>query len=306
MGRPYWIAAAFCIIGLGGCDASLSGADRSNLSANTPVVTAADQGGVRFGDVMTAAETWLAEAPAPRFEEYRMPSHCRMPRAGGRAKVYYYYSYGGGQNIPLHAAWKTPDGKTVQYGMLGNVRRTDVMVTETEDPVYLVLASYDEMLWNIQLAPGAEIDGIAVMSYEGAMVANAPDGANVGFVSMRNSPNSRCRVKPRGPAIPVEARIAGAKKLNPDFDSPSYVEQWKADFKETQKFHRQTLRGMIGASADVQLYRTGGVGSQAILAGPVPAEPFAPQPVTSILYQSNMLPLWGTREEAEARVAGGS
>ncbi|WP_143435327.1 hypothetical protein [Henriciella aquimarina] len=334
MAKTQWIAAALMAVSLGGCDAALSGA--GPVSPETPMVAGEDQGDVRFGQVMTGAETWRASDPAPAFEAYEMPTHCRLPRASGTAKVYYLYTYGGGQKVPLHVVWRQPGSarmdtrkrvptlpgndpmfskgspvhnemeKLAEARLIGNMRRADVVVTDTDQPVYLVLASYDEILWNLQLAPGVMLDGVSVISYEGAMVANAPEPERVGFISMRNSPNAKCYESPKGREIPVAERVAGAKKLNPDFDERAYLDRWRQDIRDTRKFHTQTLPRLVGARAGVQLYRKKGVGADAVLMGPVPEVPFAPQPVTSILYQSNMIPLWGTRKDAEEAVLGKS
>ena len=174
----------------------------------------------------------------------------------------------------------------------------DVLVTETEAPVYLVLTSYNAILWNIQLAPGAQIDGIVVSAYEGGAIANGTSARRTGFMGFDGSPNRSCRLDGRGKPVPTEVRIAGAKDLNPDFDPRGYKERWDAEYREAQKFFAVDLRQKIGKAPTWLLNDARGGSFQAVLVGPVPSEPFAQQPVTRLQIPSYVAPYWGTRKGA--------
>jgi hypothetical protein len=176
--------------------------------------------------------------------------------------------------------------------------RIDVLVTETEAPVFLYLSSYDPILWNIQLAPGAEIDGVVVNSYDAGVIANGVDPARTALVSFANSPAPKCYAKPPVRAIPVAQRIAAAKKINPDFNPSPYMKEWEEDSRKGQWFNSEVTQ-LIGKRPDWVITRSAdGNGINAILVGPPPAAPFALQPITRLQIPSHITTYWGARTDA--------
>jgi len=184
-------------------------------------------------------------------------------------------------------------GNTVEWSS-----RVDVLVTETKAPVFLYLSSYDPILWNIQLGPGAKLDGVVVNSYDASSIANGADAARTALISFDNSPSKRCYAEAPIRAIPVADRIAAARKLNPDFNPSQYRQQWEADYRKGQSFGSEMIR-LIGKKPDWIITRSAdGNGINAILIGPQPAAPFALQPVTRLQIPSHITTFWGSRRDA--------
>ena len=174
----------------------------------------------------------------------------------------------------------------------------DVLVTETKAPVFLVLTSYDPILWNVQLAPGAEIDGILVSAYEGGAIANGVSEKRTGFMGFDRAPNRSCRLKGRGKPVPSSVRIAGAKDLNPEFAPTLYKARWDQDYQDGRKYFAVDLARKFGKDPDWILTDSKGESFQAVLVGPVPNTPFKQQPITKLQIPSYVAPYWGTRKAA--------
>ena len=179
-----------------------------------------------------------------------------------------------------------------------NSRQIDVLVTETDAPVFLYLTSYDSVLWNIQRAPGVEIDGIVVNSYNAGAIANGVDAARTGFISFDNSPTRKCYIGGQGRAIPVEERIASAKRLNPDFDPRRYKAQWEQEYRDATRFFRQDVKKLSGKRPQWILNDARGSAFNAVLVGPAPATPFEAQAVNRLQIPSHITPYWGGRKDA--------
>ena len=91
------------------------------------------------------------------------------------------------------------DGKyrvKVRKGINGGsaMRVANVIVTETDAPVYLVLSGQFKTLWNIQKAPGATISAITVVGDDTQGVANAPEGTLITAVTGKWM--EKCKVEP--------------------------------------------------------------------------------------------------------------
>jgi hypothetical protein len=265
-----------------------------------------------------------ARPPAP-FEVVPVTSSCNRPKARSGAKAAYVYTYGGGVHVPLHHVnfHDTPEQAEARRGAVRNMNRElpqnaftrevsafsagnavewssriDVLVTETEAPVFLYLSSYDPILWNIQLAPGASLDGVVVNSYDAGMIANGTDQKRTALVSFDNSPGAKCYAKPPMRAIPVAQRIAAARKLNPDFNPRPYMAEWEEDYRKGQRFGSETTQ-LIGKRPDwIITGSADGNGIKAILIGPPPTAPFALQPITRLQIPSHITTFWGSRKDA--------
>ncbi len=326
--------AILALIGAAACTPAdlFSGEGNGEMIApETPLIVADGQTRAVLGEVAVGQPNLVSAELPSAFETVDAEPNCRMPRPSRAAKLAYVYTYGGGVKTPLHYIADGEDAAQIAARMAmtkevakqvsreggfieaalarefagfakGNAvewaTRVDVLVTETEAPVFLVLTSYNAILWNIQLAPGAEIDGIVVSAYEGGAIANGTTARRTGFMGFDGSPNRACRLDGRGKPIPTEVRIAGAKKLNPDFDPRGYKERWDAEYRDAEKFFALDLRQKIGKAPTWLLNDARGESFQAVLVGPVPAQPFAQQPVTRLQVPSYVAPYWGTRKGA--------
>jgi len=322
------IALTTALLFLAACGAGGS----KTVDPGTLVVVDENADQVAYGQITTGTPALSPNAMPAQFEAVRTSSSCRTPKPGHGARVAYVYTYGGGNSVPVHHVnfEDTPEAAAERRRELqarkqerksepkslmqsavereaigfaaGNAvemsRQVDVLVTETDAPVFLYLMSYGSILWNIQRAPGVEIDGIVINSYDAGVIANGVDAKRTGFISFANSPNSKCYVSGRGRAIPPRERVEAAKKMNPDLDLSSYKKQWDAEYRENQVFFHSDLPRLIGARPDWVINDARGGKFQAVLVGPVPAAPFEAQPVTRLQVPSTITPFWGTRKDA--------
>lgn len=318
------IALTTALLFLAACGAAGS----KTVDPSTLVVVDENADQVAYGQITTGTPSLSPSALPAQFEAVRTTSSCRMPRPSSAARVAYVYTYGGGNSVPMHHVnfKDTPEAAAERKRLIqemkrnpdtrpknalqkeamafaaGNAvemsRQVDVLVTETDAPVFLYLMSYDSILWNIQRAPGVEIDGIVVNSYDAGVIANGVDADRTGFISFANSPNSKCYVSGQGRAIPARERVAAAKKMNPNIDLSSYKKQWEAEYRENSVFFHSDLPRLIGARPDWVINDARGGKFQAVLVGPAPAAPFEAQPVTRLQVPSTITPFWGTRKDA--------
>lgn len=315
---------------LAGCSEAMLNREGSGeaISPDQRVVAEAGAAMPMLKEVASGQPLLAAKTPPPAFEAVDADPKCRMPRPSSGAKLAYVYTYGGGVKTPLHYIADGTNAETIKARMAatkavadevsrsgsfeqaalarefagfarGNAvewtTRIDVLVTDTSAPVYLVLTSYNSVMWNIQRAPGVQIDGIVVSAYEGGAIANGVDERRTGFMGFDGSPNRSCYLKGRGLSVPAEVRIASARRMNPDFDVSRYREEWQADERAGKEFFRLELPRRFGKAPDKVLVDAGGETFKAVLVGPVPDVPFEQQPVTRLQIPSYIAPYWGTR-----------
>ena len=318
-------------VSLSACsEAMLKSASHGNqIPADYPVSTVDGAPETVLGEVSSGQPVLVNKvAPAP-LEFVDANAKCRMPRPSSGARLAYAYFYGGGARTPLQYVADGKRAEQLQQRIQlsdqiakamasssfesaaiarhaaafakGNavewLGRVDVLVTETDAPVFLVLTSYDAVLWNIQTAPDVEIDGIVVSAYEGGAIANGVDAKRTGFMGFRGAPNRSCYLKGRGRPATVEARIAGAKELNSNFDVTSYRDRWADEYRQGLAFFRTELPRKIGKRPEWIITNGPSSGTKAILVGDVPAAHFQ-QPITKIQLPSYVWPYWGDRRNA--------
>lgn len=277
------ILVSFAVLGLAACDIATAPA----IPPETLLAVTNGQANIAYGQVATGDVPMSIKAPPVAYEALPTKTSCNTPKARPGVKAAYIYTYGGGRHVPLqYVNFKdTPEQAAARRVYMQEIKkgashsaiaseaaafakgnsvewssRIDVLVTETKTPVFLYLSSYDPILWNIQLAPGARLDGVLVNSYDASMVANGTDPGRTALVSFANSPNAKCYADPD--------RAASLSQLigkRPDW--------------------------MITHSAD-------GNGINAILVGPPPEAPFAVQPITRLQVPDHITPFWGTRDAA--------
>lgn len=315
---------------LSGCSEAMLNREGSGeaISPEQRVVTEDGVAMPVLAEVASGQPHLSAAVPPPAFETVDADETCRMPRPSSGAKVAYVYTYGGGVKTPLQyiadggnaeaikarmemtravAKEVSRTGSFEQQAIAGEyakfargnavewTTRIDVLVTDTSAPVFLVLTSYNSVMWNIQRAPGVEIDGIVVSAYEGGAIANGVDERRTGFMGFDGSPNRSCYLKGRGRPVPVEDRIASAREMNPDFEAARYREQWQAEYRAGMDFFRMDLPRRFGKAPDRVLANARGETFKAVLVGPVPDMPFEQQPITRLQVPSYIAPYWGTR-----------
>ncbi len=84
----------------------------------------------------------------------------------------------------------------VQLAGSHQTKQVTVAVPKGEEPVFLVLSSYDPVYWNLDIEDGAELSGVVVFSYHGQAVGNVPPFVPVGFSSVEHGSGPDCP-KPR-------------------------------------------------------------------------------------------------------------
>jgi hypothetical protein len=317
------VLACFALLGVAACDGMGDGS--SAIPADTLLAVDDGEPTAAYGQIASGSVAFNIAQPPVAFEALVSGPNCWKPKPGAGAKAAYVYTYGGGVHVPLHhvnfkdtpaqvemrrAAAKAfkngarqsalaselsafQAGNTVEWSS-----RIDVLVTETAAPVFLYLSSYDPILWNIQLAPGAKLDGVVVNSYDASAVANGTDAKRTALVSFGNSPGRKCYAEAPTRSIPVAERIKAARKLNPDFDPSPYRAQWEADYRKGANFSGELVR-LIGKRPDwIITHSADGNGINAVLVGPLPATPVALQPVTRLQIPEHITPFWGSRKDA--------
>ena len=296
----------------------------ASMDPSMPLVVTDDVAPTVYGAVSSGTPSLRPSTQPAPLEAVRTSASCRTPKASSRAKAAYVYTYGGGITTPLHHIDRkdTPEAiaerealvreqkkkaKTAMQreaiGMaignaVANSRQIDVLVTDTSAPVFLYLTSYDSVLWNIQRAPGVEIDGVVVNSYNAGAIANGVDAARTGFVSYDNSPTQKCYVGGKGRAIPVKERVASARKLNPNVDLSHYKEQWEQEYRDASRFFRQDVKRLVGKRPHWILNNARGGQFNAVLVGPAPTAPFEGQPTSRLQIPDHITPYWGNRKDA--------
>ena len=305
-------------------------APKSAFPSDTPVVYTDGAEPALLGEIVTTTEQLSPASTNAVYETVKINEKCRTPRASRRAKVAYVHTYGGHNSVPLHhvdadaSIWKNSARRAMMKQAIAEMAdtsfearmmageftrmqmsnqlespgRIEVLVTETEAPVFLYLTSYNSVLWNIQLAPGAQLDGVVVDAYEGGAIANGAPAKRTGFRIFSKVNGVRCRTETYGEPTPADVRIAAARKMNPQINLGSYPEQWEAEYKTAKAFFQTKLPKLAGKKADWRLTNARGGPFMAVLVGPKPETPFEPKPIERIQLPESIQPYWGTRRGA--------
>ena len=304
----------------------------SAISSQMPVVY--DDAGepAVFGDIVTGSQVLSPSGQIADFEIIRLRKSgdgCGAPRASIRSKAAYVYTYGSktrtgttldapifqvnsgfdleaqkrniakSNNIPLDKI----DEELAKNDFLAasidtklrQLSRIDVLVTETEAPVFLYLASYNPILWNIQLAPGATLDGVVVHGYYGGIIANGTRAERTGY--RMSKAGTRCWSHTFGRAISAADRAAAERAKGKRIYDVNYT-AWENEYERASAFYSGPLRNLIGKKPDWYLYDGRGGAFNAVLVGPVPDAPFAPQPITRLQVNEGVTNYWGTTRDA--------
>ena len=278
---------------LAGCGGAAGSAGSGWPDPASEVHTADRSSAVQISQVLSEVAPNSASAPVA-FETIKLDTRCRIPRASGSDKIVRIYSYGGGTKSPLFQAYKS-----VKESGVKNYQRTDVIVTETEQPVYLVLDSYNAVLWNLQVAEGAKVSGVFVNSYEGSAISNVPKGTSVGMAAFRGTDARSCRRK-MGQSAPAETRVAAAKANTGYVATARDIKKWTEEYRTSKKRRSTEVPKWIGGRIDVDIFPDGSDSYDAALIGPVPAVPFAATPISSVMIGDSVDVVWADRKTALA------
>ncbi len=205
----------------------------------------------------------------------REPGSCRLPVPDAGTKLYHVHLDRSGWETSLYnikrrdvakrladamsdvRAGETPKVHPPRSGV--GMGLVDVVVTDTKQPVQLVLANHSETIWNIQLASGVKLSSVTVLSREAAGVANLPD--NVPLSIPDGKALGKCGIVP---ARKPHTRWAVMNRKSNNYNKDS-ARIWRKRYaKYDNWFKRQ-----FGASAS-QNYVSASRGSH-VLVGPMPA-----------------------------------
>lgn len=242
----------------------------------------------------TAPTKVMDPAVKPTFTEVAISPRCAMPRASGSDHVAYVYTYGGGHKTPMAHAYKATGQGGEEYYV-----RQDVVVTRTDKPVYLILDSYNAVMWNVVAAPGAEISGVGVMSYEGSSVSGVPEGVDVGFLAFRGVPNKRCFNRSKGSRMTAQERAKATFEYNGYQATSNDLIEWAEDYKDGKVWWDRWVPKTFGKRID-ETFNPRKEGGYVTFVGPQPEQPYQMTPVASVHVPDSIYPAWGTREEVLA------
>lgn len=206
---------------------------------------------------------------------------------GERAATFVkYYSASGGKTKKV---WSY-DGSDI-------MRVVNVAVTETSAPVYLVLSSETNVLWNILPAPGVKLSRIALVSSGDIGLANAPEETGVNLLPGSilkgcHTPSPMRRPQEDWGFVQNVKESGGSyadKALANNIRHASNYQHWL-----TENFGAEGLSGRIAQQ-----------GLSNVLIGPLPASPDerAPyRPVASALLSKSDYRIIAPRAEYHAAV----
>ena len=302
--------ALYCLCGFLLVACSPKGASGPQIDMKTKVVQVRGAVPLKLGEVMFPASV---PGEGITFRALRNRTNCQMPKASKSAKVVSITAYEGPNEYsgPLFFASKVKgiDLKPVRV-LSQSAGIAHIIVTDTEQPVYLSLASHDSVLWRVHTAPGVQIDGVSVMSYEpsGLMVAGLP-AHRIGFIDRSDgdefkehqSYSKRYNKCWKSPQRYTNAKAIGKKNTSTGY---VYSRQDLERFKAREQSYKDWLfwqRQYIGhLNADMGAYRV-----EAALIGPAPApgQQLQPTPPSTPVYvaKDGFEPFWGTRAAAYAQ-----
>lgn len=268
--------------------AACSGPDLT-VDTQTPLHRASDTDEPVYAQVVNP-KILFDPAVMPPVETIPVGKRCSMPRASNGAKVVYINSYGGGERSPLHNSYKGKEGSREHH------KRIDIVITETEQPIYLLLDSYNSVLWNLQKAPGVEVDGVAIISYEPSSLLNGPKPNRVSFHGLRGYPGKRCYER-GGKPVSVKDRAAAAR-ANGYEPTASDLQKYAETNREMKNWHERYIPRMIGKRIDEMIFPRNDGNYKAVMIGPIPATPIPGQPPEKLQVADYINVAWGTREAA--------
>ncbi len=259
---------------LGACSADSSRQQKSEYNMHRDVYVGPDEDSMKLWEVIGT------KGPNVSATFIKSPTNrnCKVKRATGSGVTTITAYEGDTARVPLYFVKKQKinivdqDDPLIAFS-LKRANMTDVIVSQTEKPVNLLLTTHDANLWVVHSAPGVDIRSINVISHEGAgVIAPGVDPSKIKFI-VTSSENRKCRPHP--------------VRYNPNEQS----------YKDWQKWIRTKI-GRIETRYDNE-YRV-----EAALVGPAPLQPIAPSPIggTIVVDGSRYHDVfWGSKAQAEVK-----
>lgn len=261
----------------------------------------ADDGQVMYlGQALSGDPIDLTQAK-PELVAVNASRNCRHTRASRDAKIVYIRGYSrrfGDEKF--HHRFLDEDAN--RFGAVDSHIPVDIVITDTSQPIFLVIGSLSKHMWTLNVAPGVKIDGVAVSTKYGSSVANLPSDARISFVSDKGSIQAACFKELLEP-LTVEDLLAANARVGyePSTDDLRKYETYEANGK---RWMVTDFKRMFGGMPDTEIYAHPERGFYSVLVGALPETPLAAQPITRVHYPDHMSVMWAPRKEAiEAWVA---
>lgn len=237
-----------------------SGYDRFGQTTGNGVAVAEDNTPVWFRAVVGGARKTEGEKPA-RISWLKKAQTCSFLRPAVDDRLVQIHTNNSEQGAEIYTFSKTDVQKRAQTyveawqqrgkdpGLMAaasedSLNVVDVVVTETEKPVYLVLSGGFNILWNIHKADKARISRVAIIGARNAGIANLDPAVPVSVLA--GTASIKCRVAPSRRPRDTWAVVKDAK--DGDQTSQKAVESRKAHqmrydtwFKQTFGRHSETV-----------------------------------------------------------------
>ncbi len=272
----------------------------SNIDMKTDVEVVSGAEPMKLGEVLI---------PAPKMQPATLLSvpnnkNCNLVRGGAVVANITGYE-GDSQRVPLFFVKERSyredsrdmDSPVHTAFSLKRADITNVIVTQTDKPVNLLLTTHDANLWVIHKAPNVEIAAINVMSYEGgAVIAPSVDPSRIKFI-VNNEGTRRCWKKPQRY---TNAKEKSAVKPANYTRKPEDYERYRQEEKTYNEWLRWVGQkvGRVGHAIDRE-YRI-----EAALVGPPPVQPVAATPLGGQIivdHSRHDNVFWGSQKEAEKK-----
>lgn len=228
---------------------------------------------------------------APKKYEFLEPlSDCSFTLNKEGAKAVFIHTYESITAAPVYAITKSTINKRAEklvkeWRQAGRnpgadvntdddiLRFSDVVVTDTSAPLYLLLASKERMVWNIVAAPGVKIQRVALLS-EGHAAGIINLDPEIPVEAATSSAMARCNLYPH--RKPTEKwRIMTALRADPyDRSNLKIVQSLSNSYSVFAGWYQKVF------GADPEQAAIGGSRVNAFLVGPAPL-----QKETRILYK---------------------
>lgn len=137
----------------------------------------------------------------------------------------------------------------------------DVIIGKSEEPVYLVLLSSSNTVWNLMVAPGTQLDHVAVLGNRKSAIANLPD--NVSYEFLDGEKLKTCDVMPIREPQPEWRLVERAKTM------ASVNDALNKNYKMFNTY-KNWLQGQFGLLDDMERISTNRASH--FLVGSIPAK----------------------------------
>ena len=226
----------------------------------------------------------------PASVEVLAHANCNFPTPAEGEKLLHAHFSIGMQNSPLYwlsekdlesRVQRIIEGYNIQHspGVLRSwaaekdeMSMVNVLITDTSQPLYLVLSSSRGIIWNIQAHPDAKIARIAIISEAPSGIANLPEGTPVTALWGRSAQN--CKALPE--LMPRKDWPIVANK--DDYDAG--LHEVLAKYRSRASTYSTWFRKNFGRGSDDRAIATIGAGN--VLFGPLPANKDARFPYTPL------------------------